>query len=108
MKLHCVRFKVRPSQHHPAFFDAQCGYLYLWIFADSEQDCADRGKAIVKQLPYELMAKDCGVDVDTSDADEETRLIFQSGESAAKRDGLAMRISWLSVGMDEDYFKKEF
>ena len=53
MQLYRVTFKVRPSKHHPGFYEWEDGFLNLCLFGASVEDAGERAVTIVGQLPYE-------------------------------------------------------
>jgi hypothetical protein len=55
MSLYRVTVKVRPSKHHPKFWDVQFGFLHICLFGTDQNDAAGRAVIIAEQLPYELV-----------------------------------------------------
>jgi hypothetical protein len=52
-------FKVRPSVDHPSFYEFQWGILAVILIAGHDFEAEERSKAIVAQLPFEVVGE-CG------------------------------------------------
>ena len=103
MKLRHVIFKVRPATEHPMYWDWQCGFLCIWLFGSSVDDAAEHARAILEELPYEIVEGRVSV----RDCEPETggNAMFKPGEQQARQVGLAIILHACAPGVDEGAFE---
>ena len=97
--------KVRPAVEHPFFWDAQFGYLQVWLFAESPSGAGSRASRIVEQLPYEIAGSRVAVYLIENPSEKPE---FQRGELEARSTGLALFFAAVATGgEDEEEFERE-
>jgi hypothetical protein len=79
------------------FYDWQFGFLNIWLFAESDDDAADRAVKILEQLPYERSEVDVPTFRDWDD-DSKHPMEWRRHASIARQIGLALRLDSLATG----------
>jgi hypothetical protein len=102
MKLIRLALKVQPACDHPMFWEWEFGQLYMWLFADSDEDAAERASAILKQLPYEEIGEAIGFR-DCNLEKPDPRDEFKQRETVARQLGLALFLDSLAPGVADDH-----
>lgn len=54
--LYRVALKVAPTPAHPIYYEWQVAIFSVWVFADSEEDAAEKAHVFTKPLPYEVLS----------------------------------------------------
>ena len=101
MQLYRVSVKVRPTKHHPLFWDFQFGFLQVWLYGESPEAAAHHAWNVVSELPYELPSTEIAI----YPAIQPERAEWEIHRQRAMELGIALALCSCSTGTSEGDFE---
>jgi hypothetical protein len=108
MTIYSNEFKVVLKESHPKFFELEYGLLHVWVCAESPEAALERSKAIVEQLPYEILGSNARVSWGPLPITEKMDEIFAAKAAEAKTLGMAIFLCARLRGQGTEEEKNRF
>lgn len=106
MHVYRIRWKVRPTPRHPAYFSFECGLLSVWLLDSDPEQAAIRAHTLAECLPFELVGE-CWVDEWNGNPPDPQNPLAAQNVAAIKETleaAAGIYFAGMEVGADADRF----